>query len=224
MLRGSLCLPRYGIQAVPEQLAAALPPGTIRLETPVESLTDAGVLLVGGSERPADAVVVATGPAAAASLLPGLRVPATRTVTTIYHATPESPLAEPTLLVDSERRILHTSVLSEVTPGYSSNGRALVSTSVLGAGDAGLEAAVRARLATLYQVDTTGWDHLATYTVPDALPAMAAPHPLIRGCRVAPGRYVCGDHRATGSVQGALASGARAAREVLAAGVAGLGQ
>jgi len=217
MLRGSLCLPRYGIQAVPEQLAAALPPGTIRLETPVQSLTDAGVLLAGGSERPADAVVVATGPAAAASLLPGLRVPATRTVTTIYHAAPESPLAEPTLLVDSERRILHTSVLSEVTPGYSSNGRALVSTSVLGAGDAGLEAAVRARLATLYQVDTTGWDHLATYTVPDALPAMAAPHPLIRGCRVAPGRYVCGDHRATGSVQGALASGARAAREVLAA-------
>ena len=46
---------------------------------------------------------------------------------------------------------------------------------------------------------------------------MAAPHPLIRGCRVGPGRYVCGDHRATGSVQGALASGARAAREVLAA-------
>ena len=31
-----------------------------------------------------------------------------------------------------------------------------------------------------------------------------------------PRRYVCGDHRATGSVQGALASGARAAREVLA--------
>ncbi|MGW7188698.1 hypothetical protein [Streptomyces sp. NPDC054838] len=26
---------------------------------------------------------------------------------------------------------------------------------------------------------------------------------------------MCGDHRATGSVQGALASGARAAREVL---------
>ena len=39
---------------------------------------------------------------------------------------------------------------------------------------------------------------------------MAAPHPLTRGSRVGPGRYVCGDHRATGSVQGALASrGAR---------------
>jgi phytoene dehydrogenase-like protein len=228
MLRGTLCLPRHGIQAVPEQLAAALPPGTIRLETPVSQLTGEGVLLGDGSERAAGTVVVATGAATAARLLPGLNVPATRTVTTLYHAAPASPLTEPTLLVDSEREILNTSVLSEVTPGYASDGRALVSTSVLGTGDTsvldtrvegpgGLEAAVRGRLAIMYQTDTSGWEHLASYTVEGALPVMAAPYPLTRGSRVGPGRYVCGDHRATGSVQGALASGARAAREVLAA-------
>ena len=217
MLRGSLCLPRRGIQAVPEQLAAALPAGSILLETPVQELTDDGVLLADGSERSADAVVVATGAADAARLLPGLDVPVTRTVTTLYHAAPESPLAEPILLVDSERQVLNTSVLSEVTPGYVSDGRALISTSVLGPGHPGLEAAVRARLATLYQAGTADWEHLATYTVEGALPAMLPPYPLIRGCRVTAGRYVCGDHRATGSVQGALASGARAAREVLAA-------
>jgi protoporphyrinogen oxidase len=217
MLRGSLCLPRHGIQAVPEQLAAALPPGVVRLETPVTQLTGEGVVLADGTERGADIVVVATGPAVAGQLLPGLQVPATRTVTTLYHAAPASPLAEPTLLVDTERQVLHTSVLSEVTPGYAGDGRALVSTSVLGPGDAATEATVRARLAALYQVSTEDWEHLATYTVEGALPDMTAPHPLIRGCRVGPGRYVCGDHRATGSVQGALASGARAAREVLAA-------
>ena len=230
MLRGTLCLPRHGIQAVPEQLAAALPSGTVRLETPVTELTADGVLLADGSERGADAVVVATGAAAAAGLLPGLRVPATRTVTTVYHAAATAPLAEPTLLVDSQRQVLNTSVLTQVTPGYSGDGRALISTSVLGTGASvragadgsgamagGLEAAVRDRLATLYQAGTGDWEHLATYTVEGALPAMAAPWPLIRGCRVARGRYVCGDHRATGSVQGALASGTRAAREVLAA-------
>ncbi len=99
-------------------------------------------------------VVVATDAAAAARLLPGLRVPATRSVTTLHHATPASPLAEPTLLVDSEREILHTSVLSEVTPEYASNGRALISTSVLGTGSGSLEPAVRGRLATLYGVGT----------------------------------------------------------------------
>jgi phytoene dehydrogenase-like protein len=217
MLRGSLCLPRRGMQAVPDELAQALPPGTVRLETPVASLTGDGVLLTDGREVPADTVVVATGPAAAATLLPGLEVPATRTVTTLYHAAPASPLAEPTLLVDTERQVLHTSVLTEVTPGYAGDGRALVSTSVLGRGIEYLEPAVRARLAALYQADTSGWEHLATYTVDGALPAMTAPHLLSRECRVGPRRYVCGDHRATGSVQGALASGGRAAREVLAA-------
>ncbi len=49
MLRGTLCLPRRGIQAVPEQLAAGLPPATIQLETPVSGLTDDGVLLAGGT-------------------------------------------------------------------------------------------------------------------------------------------------------------------------------
>jgi phytoene dehydrogenase-like protein len=225
MLRGTLCLPRRGIQAVPEQLAAALPPGTVQLETLVRTLTGQGVLLADGRELPAEAVVVATGAAAAAALLPGLPVPDTRTVTTVYHAAPASPLAEPTLLVDTAGEILNTCVLSEVSPGYAL-GRSLISTSVLGGGGADREPAVRARLAELYETDTAGWEHLASYTVDGALPAMPAPLRLSQPCRVTgdgpgqdstgPRRYVCGDHRATGSVQGALASGARAARELLA--------
>lgn len=43
------------------------------------------------------------------------------------------------------------------------------------------------------------------------------PWPLNRHCRISEGRYLCGDHRATGSVQGAMDSGARAALDVLAA-------
>jgi hypothetical protein len=144
-------------------------------------------------------------------------VPATRAVTTVYHAAPTAPLTEPILLVDTEGEVLNTSVLTQVMPGYSGDGRALVSTSVLGAGGADPEPAVRARLATLYQADTAGWEHLATRRVPDALPAMPPPHPLTRPGRLTARRYVAGDYRTTGSVQGALASGARAAREILAA-------
>ncbi|NUS31009.1 MAG: amine oxidase, partial [Streptomyces sp.] len=66
-----------------------------------------------------------------------------------------------------------------------------------------------------YGTDTAGWDLLTVRTIVDALPVMTPPLPLSRATRMGPGRHVCGDHRATGSVQGALASGARAAREVL---------
>lgn len=214
MLRGTLCLPGEGIGAVPRLLAAALPAATVRLGTEVARLTDDGVELATGAELPARAVVVATGPGPVARLLPELDMPAYRVVTTYYHAGTRTPLAEPTLLTDTRGRFLNTCVLSEVVPGYAPAGMSLIATSVLGEDGAGRERAVRAALAEAYDADTDGWDLLTARTVPDALPAMSPPQPLSRTTRVAPGRYVCGDHRATGSVQGALASGARAAREV----------
>lgn len=103
-------------------------------------------------------------------------------------------------------------MLSEVHSGYAPDGRALISTSVLGAPGAAEEAAVRAALAEAYDTDTDAWESVHRCTVRDALPAMPPPLPLTRTTRFGPGRYVCGDHRATGSLQGALASGARAAR------------
>lgn len=215
MLRGTLCLPAAGVGALPRALAAALPPYVVRLETPVAGLTDAGVLTAEGDEIPARAVVVATGPGAVAGLLPDVTTPRTRVVTTYFHVAPRSPLGEPTLLVDSGRRFVNTCVLSDVVPEYAPPGLALVATSVLGRNTAGRERAVRSAAGEAYGTGTDGWDLLTHRTVEDALPAMTPPQPLTRTTRVTPGRYVCGDHRATGSVQGALASGARAAREVL---------
>ncbi|MGW0798908.1 NAD(P)/FAD-dependent oxidoreductase [Streptomyces sp. NPDC002692] len=214
MLRGTLCLPSTGIGAVPDLLAAALPPGTVSLGAPVARLTDTGVASADGVELPARAVVVATGPVPAAALLPGLDVPEYRVVTTYYHAAERSPLAEPTLMTDVRRRFLNTCVLSEVVPGYAPAGRALIATSVLGDDHGDREKETREALSEVYGTDAGAWRLLRATTVPDALPAMPPPHPLSRTTRFAPGRYVCGDHRATGSVQGALASGARAARAV----------
>jgi phytoene dehydrogenase-like protein len=216
MVRGSLCLPAEGIGAVPARLAAGLPEGVLRLDTPVTAVTDGGVLLGNGSEVPGRTVVVATDPATAGRLLPDLTVPDTRTVTTYYHATESTPMPEPTLMVDSTRTILNTCVLSEVAPSYAPPGTGLVSTSVLGTDLPGRAQAVLRRLAELYGADTSGWQQVAAYTVEGALPAMPPPWPLSRTTRLRRGRYVCGDYRATGSVQGALASGARAAREVYA--------
>ncbi|MFM9589160.1 NAD(P)/FAD-dependent oxidoreductase [Streptomyces scabiei] len=221
MLRGTLCLPAQGVGAVPRALAAALPRRAVRLECPVARLTDDGVLTAAGQEIPARAVVVATGPGSVNALLPEVTLPGYRTVTTYYHVAPRSPLGEPTLLVDTRRRFLNTVVLSDVAPTYAPPGHALVATSVLGrdakdqVGRKARERQVRAALGEAYGTDTDGWDLLSVRTVEDALPSMTPPQPLSRTTRVAAGRHVCGDHRATGSVQGALASGARAAREVL---------
>ncbi|MFG2716157.1 NAD(P)/FAD-dependent oxidoreductase [Streptomyces goshikiensis] len=216
MLRGTLTLPADGMGAVPRQLAEDLPPGCVERASPVAAVSAAGVTFADGSAAGARAVVVATDAAAARTLVPGLPAVATRTVTTYHHAATRSPLREPTLLLDARRRILNTCVLTEVAPTYSSDGRALVSTSVLGTDAPGREAALREVLAELYGTGTRDWERVGTATVAGALPAMVPPWPLSRTGRTASGVYVCGDHRATGSVQGAMASGTRTARELLA--------
>ncbi|WP_084724590.1 NAD(P)/FAD-dependent oxidoreductase [Streptacidiphilus melanogenes] len=215
MLRGSLCLPERGIGAVPRQLADRLPLGTLRLGAGVERLTDDGVALTNGLAVHARAVVVAAGPTAARALLPSLPLTPTHAVTTAHHAAPEAPWPEKALLVDGNGPLLHTSVVSNVQPRYAPAGVALVSTSLPGVADEEQLVAAEARLAELYRTSTRAWERVAVHRVREALPASPAPWPLSRTSRLAPGRHVCGDHRATASVQGALASGARAAREVL---------
>ena len=169
-----------------------------------------------GTEIPAQAVIVATGAADAGRLFEGaLPVPATRTVTTFYHAALSSPLAEPTLLVDTERKILNTVVLSEVSTcsplkaDRSSPARCWVTPA---AGSPRCGPGWPSCTAPTPRAGNT-WPG---YVIPGALPAMPAPHPLSQPTRISPGRDLCGDHRATGSVQGAMASGTRAAREFLA--------
>ena len=123
--------------------------------------------------------------------------------------------AEPTLLVDSEREILHTSALSEVSPDTRATAARYLHP-VLGTGSGSLEPAVRGRghlVRCRHRGPGAPGDLLHRGRVAGHGRAASAYPRLPRR----PGPGVCGDHRATGSVQGALASGARAAREVLTA-------
>jgi len=222
LARGTPAVPALGMGEIPAQLARGLPPGVLRLGTPVTSVAAHGVATADGAELRAKAVIVATDARTASRLLPGNDAPPTNTVTTIYHAAPRSPLRRGVLLLDGEQLdtgfgpLVNTVVLSDAAPTYAPPGQALVSTSLLGLHDGpDVEAAVRARLATLYGSDTSGWRHLATYQIPDALPSMAPPLRPRQPVRVAAGRYICGDARDTGSQQGALVSGRRVADAAL---------
>jgi phytoene dehydrogenase-like protein len=164
-------------------------------------------------------VVLATGARAAAGLLPGLRVPGFHPVTVIHHTTDEPPLTEPALVLDADRSgpVTHTAVISQVDPSRAPAGRALITSTVLGTPPAAahLDATVRAQLARLYGTSTARWELLAVHHDPEAVPAMPPPHDLRRPVRLLAGLYVCGDHRDTSTVQGALHSGRRAAQSLL---------
>lgn len=217
-VRGDSTIPAAGMQALGTQLAARLPSGSLHLQTPASSVRAAAVETHAGTVT-ARAVVVATDADAAAKLLPGLAAPPWKGVTTVYHAAQESPLGQPTLVVDAESSpINNTVVVTEAAASYSADGRALIATSLVHGPDMDDhrvdEETLRRHLARLYRTSTSRWERVATYDLPCALPSMRAPHDFRKPVRIA-GAYVCGDHRDTSSIQGALVSGRRAADAVL---------
>ncbi|TFV44207.1 NAD(P)/FAD-dependent oxidoreductase [Blastococcus sp. TF02A-35] len=213
-VRGSTGLPAEGMQAIGEQLAGRLGTGRVHLRTAVRSVAPGSVTT---DERSwsAHAVVVATDPATATRLLPAVDAAAPRRVTTHLHVLPESPWPSPLIVLGQPgSRLVNTAVVSDAQPAYSPDRRALVSSSTLV--DTG-EAEVRAEVAAAHGVSPSDLEHLTSVTVPEAQPAALPPLRLRRPVDLGDGLYVCGDHRDTPSIQGAMASGARVARAVRAA-------
>jgi phytoene dehydrogenase-like protein len=215
--RGLMCVPEGGAAALPRQLAAALPPGTVHTGIRVSDASISRVRTREYGELRCRALLLATGARAAAELLPGLRVPPFHPVTVLHHTAPRAPLADPALVLDADRGgpVSHTAVMSEVDPSRAPAGRVLISSTVLGTPPPYLDRRVRAHLATLYGTPTDDWELLSVHHDPEAVPAMPPPHDLRRPVRLLSGLYVCGDHRDTSTVQGALFSGRRAAEAIM---------
>jgi len=215
-------VPAGGMQAIPEQLHAALPPGTVRLGTTVEAV-GSGHVIADGERITSRAVLVAVDPPAAARLLPGLPIPQGRGVTTWYHLA-DCPAERitgglPVLVVDGDHRgpVVNSVAISHAAQSYASDGRVLVSSSVLGVGPTAQdENAVREHLSQMHQVNTSAWQPVAHYPIPYALPAMLPPLQVRQAVELADGLFIAGDHRDTASIQGAMVSGRRAADAILA--------
>jgi phytoene dehydrogenase-like protein len=216
-LLGSPSVPSLGMSRLPELIAAGLPAGTVRLAEPALEVTGTRVRTAVREIR-ACVVVVAADPVTTARLT-GCRAPAMKSLTTFWHTAPRPPTTARLLHLDAERRgpLVNTAVLTNVAPTYAPAGRTLIASTTLGAdGSATTERLVRRQAGMVYGVDTTDWELVTCHVVTAALPVQPPPLPTRPPVRLANGVLVAGDHRATASIQGALVSGRRAAREILA--------
>ena len=232
---GDACLPSAGIGAIPEQIAAALPAGTVRLNAPVSQVAPGRVLLRSGEELRAAAIVVATEEPEAARLLgrTGGRGAGTgggadggrgaRGVTCLHFALARAPFPEPIVVLDAdgEGPIGTLAVISNVAPARAPAGGALVAATLPGVprpGDPALEPAARRQMELWFGRPARDWRLLRIDRIPYAHPNQDPPalDPPRRPVKVRPGLYVCGDHVDNASIDGALTSGRRAAEAVLA--------
>ena len=211
--RGIPGVPKGGMGAIPQQMAAGLPDGSLQLSTPVEEVASRPVTLGDGTKEEADLVIVAAAAPQAQELLGSTPARPARAVTTWWFATKEPLRTGATLVVDASGEVLVNLVeMTAAQPSYAPPGRFIVACSALDLhADHAAEANVRRRAAALVGASTAGWELVAVTPVAEALPNVGRPLDLTPPFEL-DGVLLAGDHLATPSIQGAMASGERAAK------------
>lgn len=222
---GGAAIPAHGMQAIPDQLAISLPPGCLRLNSPVAAVSAGEITLSSGEIVRADHIIVAVSEEVAARLLPETAaeklLPA-RSTTCLYFTTDQPVPDTPTIYLDGDGRgpVNSACVLSKIAPHYAPAGQHLISASIIGAPSSGeLEGVVRDQMAAWFGEAAYQWNHLRSYQIRHALPEgrqlRLGEGPLC--AELAPGLYRCGDWCEDASINGALISGRRAAEAVIGA-------
>ena len=118
------------------------------------------------------------------------------------------------------RLVNNIAVMDRISPGYSKNGDALISLSLIGAHskteDTILQARVVEELKAWYP-GAVNWKHLKTYHINYALPndEQVNNEPDHKTMKLNAQCFVCGDHLMNGSVNAAMKSGRMAAEAII---------
>ena len=119
---GDSAVPAAGMHAIPLQMAAVLPAGTVHLSSAVASIAPGEVRLVDGRVVAATAVIVATEGPAANALLSGTQLASvgSRDVGCVWFDAPAAPVPQALIVLDGVRSgpALNVAVMSNVAPEY----------------------------------------------------------------------------------------------------------
>lgn len=214
---GDSVVPARGMQRLPEHLAASLKPDTVRLNTRVASIDGTSVVTSSGERITARAVVVATESPAASDLL-GLPARASRVVGNVYFSADVAPTKEKLVILDGTGKgpVLNVAVMSNISEHYAPRGKHLISVALPGVVAGDLESIARTQLREWWGPQVDSWRHLRTYAITHGGVVQEPPFAPKQSVDLGGGRFVCGDHRDTGSIQGALYSGRRCGEAVIA--------
>lgn len=206
--RGDAAVPETGMGAIAHQLAARLTPGSLQLRSEITELPS-----------DLDAVVVATDGTTAAQLVGRGEEVTWRSVSCVWFAADRPPLGDPVIVLDGTGAgpALNVAPMSVVAPSYAPTGRALIAATCPGRWDDTVADGVREQLRGWWGPQVDRWQVLRIDHIPRAQPVQDPPFELRRPLQARPGVFVCGDHRDSASIQGALVSGRRCAAAVLCA-------
>jgi phytoene dehydrogenase-like protein len=206
---GDAGVPRLGMGALPRQMADRLP-GLVHLSTKVASIDGRTIVTADGRRVETRAVIVAAELPAARELV-SLRDRNDRRAGAVYFSADKAPTTSKMVILDGSGKgpVLNAAVMSNVAPSYAPAGKHLVVAALPNVVDGDLEVMARDQLRSWWGSQVDGWRHLRTYRIAHAGVEQRPPFAPKRNIALGNGVFVCGDHRDTGSLQGALFSGRR---------------
>ena len=213
---GQSVLPSRGMHALPLQMASRLSEGTIHLNNRVSTVVGTKVTLASGESITARAVVVATDGPTASSLL-DIPIVESRKVGCVYFSADTPPIKEKYVVLDGTGNgpVLNVAVISNVAPSYAPADKHLIVAALPGVTEGDLEAMSRKQLRSWWGSQVDDWKHLRTYVINHGGPVQKPPFSPKQRVDLGNGLFVCGDHRDTGSLQGAMYSGRRCGEAVV---------
>jgi len=206
---GDSGVPRLGMGALPRQMADRLP-GLVHLNTRVASVEGRTVTTVDGRRIECRAAIVAAELPAARELV-SLPQRAARRAGAVYFAANRAPTDAKLVVLDGSGKgpVLNAAVLSNVAPSYAPAGQHLVVAAMPEVVEGDLESMARDQMRTWWGSQVDEWRHVRTYRIDHAGVEQRPPFSPKRNLAIGNGVFVCGDHRDTGSLQGAMFSGRR---------------
>lgn len=221
LAKGHAALPAQGIAAIPRQLADRIPQESIHTACRVQEILPREVRLDSGQRLRARHVLLATDSSSAATLTGKIESRGWNETTCWHLACPLNPFPARTLLLNGSGQgpISNIAVPSSVAPSYAPPASHLLTVSIRPR-QAPSEEDLFNEVRRWAGIPELALQTLRTYTIPKALPrqepgdnAFGTASPALGD-----GLWVCGDHRYSASLEGALASAAIAAKAILETG------
>ena len=212
---GDTAVPALGMGQITQQLLSSLTRSQLHLNTAVQKISAHEVHLADGQHIEADTIIVATQGPVASKLL-GLPEVPSRAAGCVYFSAPVAPINGSYIVLDGkgEGPVLNVAVMSHISSHYASPGSHLIAAAMPGIAEGDLESLARTQLRGWWGAQVDQWTHLRSYSMAHGQPGQNPPFSPKKKLSLGDGLFVCGDHRDTGSIQGAMFSGRRCAEMV----------
>ena len=199
-------VPANGVGVFSNKLAQPLK--NIKTSTKVEKISDNKVFTSHGTFA-GKYIILAADPISASNLSEDLKAPKMLTSTTMYFSTSADLADEKNLVVSSRSKLVNSVVMNKVSHNYAPDGLNLISATSL---EPLSENQFRKQLTEIWRTDTASWQALARYEIKQSLPFHGPGQHQYQNAKVGENLFVVGDHMGMPSQQGAMKSGAVAAR------------